>query len=65
MDNVEAVRLGHERLAYELYTRADGPSIVRLLGEDLTRLYSSILDSACRHILHFFTQCSTFVACVE
>ncbi|WP_438453017.1 NACHT N-terminal Helical domain 1-containing protein [Streptomyces asiaticus] len=62
LDDVEAVRLGHERLAYELYMHADGPSIVRLLGEDLTRLYSSVLDTACLHILHFFTQRSTFVA---
>ncbi|MFH8608987.1 NACHT domain-containing protein [Streptomyces sp. NPDC018029] len=62
LDDVAAVRLGHERLADKLYERAGGRHLVRFLSQDTVSLYSRILESACLHILHFLTQRSTFVA---
>ncbi|MFJ5305758.1 NACHT domain-containing protein [Streptomyces sp. NPDC088350] len=62
LDDVQAVRLGHEKLVIELYTQAKGPELVRFLSADSVSLYSRLLDSACLHILHFFTQRSAFVA---
>ncbi|MEB8341884.1 NACHT domain-containing protein [Streptomyces endophyticus] len=58
--DLDAVRLGHQRFAHELRRAADNPE--RHLSADGTRLYESLLDAACLHILHFFTQRSTFVA---
>ncbi|MFD5316951.1 NACHT domain-containing protein [Streptomyces sp. NPDC127098] len=49
MDDVQAVRLGHEEFARRIAI-ADEP------------LYRRVLDAACLHILNFFTQRSTFVA---
>ncbi|MDT0321488.1 NACHT domain-containing protein [Streptomyces millisiae] len=49
MDDVQAVRLGHEEFARRIAI-ADDP------------LYRRVLDAACLHILNFFTQRSTFVA---
>ncbi|MCC3652485.1 NACHT domain-containing protein [Streptomyces sp. S07_1.15] len=60
MDDVQAVRLGHTHLARELRQAADGPD--RLLSADAAGLYERLLDTACLHVLHFFTQRSSFVA---
>lgn len=62
LDDVQAVDLGHEQLAARLYEQAGGPRLVRFLSQDAAALYSRLLDSACVHILHFFTQRSPFVA---
>ncbi|WP_327593958.1 NACHT domain-containing protein [Streptomyces chartreusis] len=62
LDDLEAVRLGHEALADKLYTEAGGDRLLRDLSYDSTFLYFHLLNSACVHILHFFTQRSTFVA---
>ncbi|MBC2903913.1 NACHT domain-containing protein [Streptomyces sp. PSKA01] len=61
LDDVQAVRLGHEALATTLYVQAGGRDLVRFLSEDSVSLYSQLLTSACLHILHFFTQRSAFV----
>lgn len=58
--DLDAVRLGHQRFARELRRAGGNPE--RHLSADGTRLYESLLDTACLHILHFFTQRSTFVA---
>ncbi|MFD0312791.1 NACHT domain-containing protein [Streptomyces flavalbus] len=60
MDDVQAVRLGHEKLARRL--KGERPDATRDLSADATALYDSLVDLSCLHILHFFTQRSTFVA---
>ncbi|MEU6350982.1 NACHT domain-containing protein [Streptomyces sp. NPDC047072] len=60
MDDAQAVRLGHEDLARRL--AAARPDATRDLSADAVVLYGSLLDLSCLHILHFFTQRSTFVA---
>ncbi|MFE3219971.1 NACHT domain-containing protein [Streptomyces antimycoticus] len=62
MNDVQAVRLGHQGLAYELAhaTRTRGRTTLRL-SQGGTLLYERLLDTACLHILHFFTQRSAFV----
>ncbi|MFF7332200.1 NACHT domain-containing protein [Streptomyces sp. NPDC008150] len=60
MDDVQAVRLGHRELARRL--AAAHPGATRDLSADATYLHDSLLDLSCLHILHFFTQRSTFVA---
>ncbi|MFH8981885.1 NACHT domain-containing protein [Streptomyces varsoviensis] len=60
MDDVQAVRLGHAELARRLRDRAGSPA--RYLSTDARYLYDGLLEAACLHILHFFTQRSTFVA---
>ncbi|GLV79305.1 NACHT domain-containing protein [Streptomyces hygroscopicus] len=62
MDDVQAVRLGHRALARALIdaTLAQGNKL--FLSQGGTVLYQRLLDTACLHILHFFTQRSTFVA---
>nr|WP_239157883.1 NACHT domain-containing protein [Streptomyces sp. SID13726] len=62
LDDMQAVRLGHRALADQLYTQAGGPGLVRHLSQEATDLYTDLLNSACLHILHFFTRRSTFVA---
>ncbi|MFI8963626.1 NACHT domain-containing protein [Streptomyces sp. NPDC053493] len=58
MDDVQAVRLGHHALAQRLRAAAppDGLATASVLFLD------SVTTWACRHILEFFTQRSTFVA---
>ncbi|MDN3297692.1 NACHT domain-containing protein [Streptomyces ficellus] len=60
MDDVQAVRLGHRALADRLRSAAgaqgDG------LSADSALFLDSVTEWACLHILHFFTQRSTFVA---
>ncbi|MFE0697523.1 NACHT domain-containing protein [Streptomyces sp. NPDC058869] len=60
MDDIQAVRLGQEELARRL--KGERPDATRDLSADATTLYDSLVDLSCLHILHFFTQRSTFVA---
>ncbi|QLH23278.1 NACHT domain-containing NTPase [Streptomyces sp. Rer75] len=60
MDDVQAVRFGHRVLAKDLHYKAELPDAQ--LSLNASRLYRNLLDTACLHILHFFTQRSTFVA---
>ncbi|EXU66107.1 ATP-binding protein [Streptomyces sp. PRh5] len=63
MNDVQAVQLGHRGLAHELAhaTRTRGRDTLRL-SQGGEALHERLLDTACLHILHFFTQRSTFVA---
>ncbi|MFG2440596.1 NACHT domain-containing protein [Streptomyces sp. NPDC048508] len=60
MDDVQAVQMGPQALAQTL--KAAGPDRTRDLSADGAYLHDALLASACLHILHFFTQRSTFVA---
>lgn len=60
MDDVQAVRFGPALLAKDLRQAADRPDDQLSLAA--SRLYNLLLHTACLHILHFFTQRSTFVA---
>ncbi|MCG0287806.1 NACHT domain-containing NTPase [Streptomyces sp. PSAA01] len=62
MNDVQAVQLGRQGLAYELAhaTRTRGRTTLRL-SQGGTLLYERLLDTACLHILHFFTQRSAFI----
>ncbi|MFE1173465.1 NACHT domain-containing protein [Streptomyces sp. NPDC058773] len=60
MDDVQAVRLGSTALAESL--AAASPDAVRGLSRDGEQLHATLLGIACLHIVHFFTQRSTFVA---
>ncbi|MFH8369059.1 NACHT domain-containing protein [Streptomyces sp. NPDC018031] len=62
MDDVQAVRLGHRTLVLRLVNQALDQGLVLDLSWDATEFYRSLLETACLHILHFFTQRSTFVA---
>ncbi|MFI0966191.1 NACHT domain-containing protein [Streptomyces sp. NPDC021080] len=59
MTDVQAVELGHRALAQRLRGAADSPD--RDLSFDAAVFYEGLLDTACLHILHFFTQRSAFV----
>ncbi|TQE34024.1 NACHT domain-containing protein [Streptomyces ipomoeae] len=59
MTDVQAVELGHEALARRLYAARRGSARLSL---DASLFFDRLLDTACLHILHFFTQRSTFVA---
>ncbi|MFD9565609.1 NACHT domain-containing protein [Streptomyces sp. NPDC059994] len=59
LSDAEAVALGHRELARELSRASDHPE--RHLSADATHFYVRLLDTACLHILNFFTQRSTFV----
>ncbi|MEU6390048.1 NACHT domain-containing protein [Streptomyces sp. NPDC046939] len=58
MDDVQAVRLGHRELARTLRAAAPAPG----LSTDAAYFLDNLTEWACLHILHFFTQRSTFVA---
>ncbi|MFF3394752.1 NACHT domain-containing protein [Streptomyces sp. NPDC002669] len=58
--DLDAVRLGHSEFARSLRRASGSPE--RHLSADGTYFYESLLDTACLHILHFFTRRSTFVA---
>ncbi|MCF3175493.1 NACHT domain-containing protein [Streptomyces sioyaensis] len=60
MDDVQAVRLGATALAERL--EAASPHAARGLSRDGELLHATLLGIACLHIVHFFTQRSTFVA---
>ncbi|MEU9608831.1 NACHT domain-containing protein [Streptomyces sp. NPDC048057] len=55
MDDVQAVRLGHQEFAARL-TRPAG------LSAEAAAYFDPLLHSACLHVLEFFTTRSTFVA---
>ncbi|MEW2163259.1 NACHT domain-containing protein [Streptomyces sp. NPDC007084] len=60
LTDLDAVRLGHEAFARELRRAGDRPE--RQLSAEATYFYERLVDTACLHILQFFTQRSTFVA---
>ncbi|WP_445517248.1 NACHT domain-containing protein [Streptomyces sp. NEAU-174] len=60
MDDVQAVNLGYRALARRLKKNNESATVG--LSRDAVTLYETVLDAACLHILHFFTQRSTFVA---
>ncbi|MDT9697256.1 NACHT domain-containing protein [Streptomyces sp. P17] len=60
MTDVQAVDLGHEFLAASLRSASGHPD--RELSYDAGQFYGRLLTTACLHIVHFFTQRSTFVA---
>lgn len=60
MTDLDAVRLGSADFARELRRASGRPE--RHLSTDATYFYERLLEAACLHILHFFTQRSTFVA---
>ncbi|KPC65975.1 NACHT domain-containing protein [Streptomyces chattanoogensis] len=60
MDDVQAVLLGHSALAERLTAAA--PHATRGLTRDAELMHHTLLATACLHIVHFFTQRSTFVA---
>ncbi|WP_431042945.1 NACHT domain-containing protein [Streptomyces sp. P1-3] len=62
MDDVQAVRLGHRALAQRLGGTAGEQGHDRYLSASAALLYQRLLETTCLHILHFFTQRSTFVA---
>lgn len=59
MDDVQAVRLGHQALARRLRAAAPAPDG---LSTDSALYLESLTEWACLHILEFFTQRSTFIA---
>ena len=64
LSDVEAVHLGHTDFARALHARPPEPPAPPHLdpAPSESALYHRVLDTACLHILHFFTQRSTFVA---
>ncbi|MBM7171479.1 NACHT domain-containing protein [Streptomyces sp. G44] len=64
MDDVQAVRLGHRKLARALIhgASAGGAPVASELSADAAHYLDSVTEWACLHILQFFTQRSTFVA---
>ncbi|AKZ57237.1 hypothetical protein SAM23877_4192 [Streptomyces ambofaciens ATCC 23877] len=60
MDDVQAVRLGHQELAKQLQYRT--PSATGGLSADACYFLDSVTEWACLHVLEFFTRRSTFVA---
>ncbi|KUJ67566.1 ATP-binding protein [Streptomyces albus subsp. albus] len=61
MDDVQAVRLGSHALALLLIDAAIDQGADLYLSAAGTRLHQRLLDTACLHILHFFSQRSTFI----
>ncbi|MFD5819807.1 NACHT domain-containing protein [Streptomyces sp. NPDC127038] len=59
MTDVQAVELGHRALALRLRAAAGDPG--RDLSFDAAVFAEGLLDTACLHVLHFFTQRSVFV----
>lgn len=60
LTDVEAVDLGHTALARRLRRASNSPE--RHLSAGATYFYECLLTATCLHIVHFFTQRSTFVA---
>ncbi|MGD3106651.1 NACHT domain-containing protein [Streptomyces sp. YGL11-2] len=60
MDDAQAVALGSTALAERL--TAVAPQAARGLSRDAELLHQTLVGTACLHIVHFFTQRSTFVA---
>ncbi|MFF4952217.1 NACHT domain-containing protein [Streptomyces chattanoogensis] len=61
MDDVQAFALGPERLAAEL-SRSAGPSTRRLLSDDAARFHDRLLETACLHLVRFFSRRPGFAA---
>ncbi|EXU63511.1 ATP-binding protein [Streptomyces sp. PRh5] len=61
MDDVHAFALGPERLAAELSRRA-GPDTRRLLSDDAARFHDRLLETACVHLMRFFSRRPGFAA---
>ncbi|WP_221349109.1 NACHT domain-containing protein [Streptomyces beigongshangae] len=61
MDDVQAFALGPGKLAAEL-SRSAGPSTRRLLSEDAARFHDRLLETACVHLVRFFSQRPGFAA---
>ncbi|GAA2104898.1 NACHT domain-containing protein [Streptomyces albiaxialis] len=62
LTDVDAVSMGHAAFARALHDQATIGRTSLAVEEDETAFYFRVLESACLHILHFFTQRSTFVA---
>ncbi|MFL4496278.1 NACHT domain-containing protein [Streptomyces sp. VTCC 41912] len=60
MDDVQAVALGSTALAERL--TAAVPQAAHGLSRDAALLHQTLVGTACLHIVHFFSQRSTFVA---
>ncbi|MGP3984626.1 NACHT domain-containing protein [Streptomyces sp. KR80] len=60
MDDVQAVQLGPRDLSARL--QSSNTRGIADLSADATSFHRTLVDTACLHILHFFTQRSTFVA---
>ncbi|MEU1026934.1 NACHT domain-containing protein, partial [Streptomyces sp. NPDC005904] len=61
MDDVQAFALGPEKLAAELSRRA-GPETRRLLSDDAARFHDRLLETACVHVVRFFSEQPGFAA---
>ncbi|WP_369215686.1 NACHT domain-containing protein [Streptomyces flavofungini] len=61
MSDVQAFALGPERLAEELSRRA-GPETRRLLSDDAARFHDRLLETACVHVVRFFSEQPGFAA---
>jgi hypothetical protein len=59
MDDVQAVQLGHLELSRRL--RSGNQAATIGLSSAAVILHENVVDTACLHILHFFTTRSTFV----
>ncbi|MFB7271145.1 NACHT domain-containing protein [Streptomyces sp. NPDC056244] len=59
MDDVQAVKLGHLGLSRHLRSQSNTATLG--LSSDAVTLHASVMNTACLHILNFFTQRSTFV----
>ncbi|MFF9349002.1 NACHT domain-containing protein [Streptomyces sp. NPDC014734] len=59
MEDAQAVKLGHLGLSRHL--RSGSRTATLGLSSDAVALHASVMDTACLHILNFFTQRSTFV----
>ncbi|WP_198676698.1 NACHT domain-containing protein [Streptomyces atratus] len=59
MEDVQAVKLGHLGLSRHL--RSQSRTATLGLSSDAVTLHTSVMNTACLHILNFFTQRSTFV----
>ncbi|RBM22070.1 hypothetical protein DEH69_04535 [Streptomyces sp. PT12] len=63
MDDVQAVQLGHRELAARLLAAGeDAPGARDFPTRRADELFHDLLDTACLHILDFFTKRSTFIA---
>jgi hypothetical protein len=60
MDDVQAVQLGYLELSRLL--RSGNQAATLGLSSDAVLLHANVVDTACLHILHFFTTRSTFVS---
>lgn len=61
MSDVQAFALGPEKLAKELSRRA-GPETRRLLSDDAALFHDRLLETACAHVVRFFSEQPGFAA---